>query len=123
MGKAMRKTGAIGLALAVSCCYLFGCGKTGPIPNGKYAETPGLNVFTLYEGEKRIEFYWEIKGDQARYYVSAALTYKCNIVEENNSIYFEGYTWKSAFSSVEQGAEFKYEVLYDENARSITVLR
>ena len=117
----MRKIFALFMTV-ISLCWLAGCKNKGPIPDGKYAETPGSNVFILHEDGSRIEFYFAIDGDKARYYVSAALTYKCNVVEENGKIYFEGYTWKNPFSSVVSGKEFTYEVLYDEAAKSITVL-
>ncbi len=111
----------LAMLLAAFSCLLFSCAKQGPIPNGKYAEQL-TNVYPLHEGNNRIEYYWEVDGDKARYYASAALTYKCNIIEENGVIYFEGYTWKSVFSSVEQGRAFKYEVRYDEENKSITIV-
>jgi hypothetical protein len=117
----MKKVWALFLALMSFCCFV-GCKNKGWIPDGKYAETPGSNVFTLHEADSRIEFYWEIDGVKAKYYVSAALMYKCNVVEKDGKIYFEGYTWKSPFSSHVSGREFTWEVVYDEAAKSITVL-
>lgn len=118
----MRKIWTILLVFALNFCFMAGCQNKGYIPDGKYAETLGSNVFMRHEGDSRIEFYWEIDGDKAEYYASAALVYKCNVLEKDGKIYFEGYTWKNMFSSVESGAVFEYEVLYDETTQSITVL-
>ncbi len=113
---------AVTTILCAFLCLFCACGKEGYIPDGKYADRL-TDTYVLYEGEDLIEFYWEIEGNKAEYYASRALTYKCNIVEENEVLYFEGYTWKSLFSSKEQGAVFKYRIVYDEENKSITLFK
>ena len=116
----MKKLFSILLSVICSFCFI-GCQKTGPIPNGKYADTPSGYV-SYYTENDGVEFYWEIKGDTAKHYASNALDYKAKIVEkEDGKIYFEGYKWKSFLSSIEMGSEDIYIVEYNETEKSITL--
>ena len=107
-------------ALCLLCSFCFTACQKGPIPNGKYADTPSGNV-SYYTEDDSVEFYWEIKGDTAKHYTSRALDFKAKIVEKDGYIYFEGYKWKSLFSSIEMGSEDRYIVEYNETENSITV--
>jgi hypothetical protein len=104
----------------VGVCF-SGCEKTGPIPNGKYADTPSGNI-SYYTEDHGVEFYWEVKGDEAWHYTSNSLDYKAEIEKgENGEIYFRGYKWKSFLSSTQIGSETDYVVEYNETEKSITV--
>lgn len=107
-------------ALCLLCSFCFTACQKGPIPNGKYADTPSGNV-SYYTEDDGVEFYWEIKGDTAKHYTSRSLDFKAKIVEKDGYIYFEGYKWKSLFSSIEIGSEDRYLVEYNETENSITV--
>ena len=114
--------GKIALCAAVLvACFMFGCYQPGPIPDGYYLETPGSNCF-IYQ-EDHSEYYWEVKGNKAKYYASNSLMFKCNIIEENDKIYFEGYEWLEIIGCMRLGEVFKYEVQYDEETKSITLIR
>ena len=118
----MKKLLSILLAMVcVLCSFCFvGCVNKGPIPNGKYADMAD-GCTSCYTETDGVEFYWEIKGNTAKHYVSGGLEYKAKIVEKDGQIYFEGYTWKYFFSSVECGREDRYIVEYNETENSITV--
>ena len=94
----MRKiTIAVTLFLALIMCFcgLFGCAKTGPIPNGYYCwSSAGENIYEFTESDIREFFGWEIKGDLAQRWTSGSVDYKAKIVERDGKIYFEGYKWK-----------------------------
>lgn len=75
---------------------LFGCSESGVIPNGYYclkgAVTDGY--FVLYEGDSdpRTSFCWEIEGNEARQWTSGYVSFKADIVEREDKIFFEGDT-------------------------------
>lgn len=94
---------------------LFGCSESGVIPNGCYclkgAVTDGY--FVLYEGDSdpRTSFCWEIEGNEARQRTSGYVSFKADIVEREDKIYFEGYTTGNS--------QIIYEVTYDESTESM----
>ncbi len=122
----MRKiTIAVTLFLALITCFcgLFGCAKTGPIPNGYYCwSSAGEYIYEFTESDIRESFGWEIKGDLAQRWTSSSVDYKAKIVEKDGKIYFEGYKWKKLFLTVESGRETIYEVVYNETEKSITLI-
>lgn len=102
-------------------CFMLGCYQPGPIPDGKYGGLgPDKNIF---QKDYDSEVYWLVEGNKGSYYLSGILKYKCNIMEENEKIYFEGYEWTEIIGCSNAGKIFKYEVLYDETSKSITILR
>ena len=94
---------------------LFGCSESGVIQNGYYclkgAVTDGY--FVLYEGDSdpRTSFCWEIKGNKARQWTSGYVSFKADIVEREDKIYFEGYAAGNS--------QIIYEVTYDESTESM----
>ena len=114
--------GKIALCAAVLvACFMFGCYQPGPIPDGEYGWiTPENNVF---QKDYNSEAYWRVEGNKGRYYLSGSLQYKCNIIEEKEKIYFEGYEWTEIIGCSNAGKVFKYEVQYDEETKSITLIR
>jgi len=116
------------LSIIFIVCAAFnfvGCSESGPIPDGEYlwCGEEMANTFLLSEnGHHNIGYYWEINGNKAERWVSSFVDYKGNIVEENNKIYIKGFTWKDIFSSTEMGSTMKYEVVYDEELKTITMI-
>ena len=115
---------AIGMSVAVLLCGSACKEKNGPIPNGIYFWT-GENQPRCYmwsEGKNPHGDYWEIKGDSAQHWVSGYTDYKSKIVSKDDKIFLEGYTWKEMFSRHEHGSDTKYEVIYDETVKSLTLI-
>ena len=105
--------------------------KTGPIPNGVYVYESGYFVFQ--EGLKIsqtdiFENGWEIEGDNAREYVDNWLVRKAKIVKRDGKIYFECYKWRDFFdviscSSGLHGTEDIYEIIYNEEEKTLVIIR
>ncbi|MBQ8196905.1 MAG: hypothetical protein IJZ73_02470 [Clostridia bacterium] len=110
--------------LCLGCC---GCKKTGPIPNGFYCfSSEGENIFVHTEHNIRDSYGWEIEGDKAQAWVSGTTEYKAKIVERDGKIYLECYKWRDLFDILfrkgkKQGTENVYEVIYDADAKTITL--
>lgn len=126
--KTIKKLWAVVLAVMLMLCMSFGlvgCDeKKGPIPNGNYAVVSvDEMLFKFTEKSVRDPYGWEIEGDIAEEWVSGSCDYKAKIVEKDGKIYFEGYTWKSFLSSKKRGHETVYEVVYDEGAQTITLMK
>ena len=123
--KTIKKLLTIGLAVLLMLCMsvsLVGCKKAGPIPNGYYSiKNQNESVYLFTEKDIRDRYCWVIDGDIAEEWVSGSCCYKAKIVEKDGKIYFEGYTWKSFLSSKKWGHETVYEVVYDEDAQTITL--
>ena len=130
----MKKFFTVFLSAILSFCPLFafvGCKEevgVGPIPNGTYIHNCDLerDWFVLWVGNNNSEYYLEIEGDNVDWYVSNSLDYKAKIVEKGGKIYFEGYKWASPISFFEcqkrmVGRETIYEVVYDKEAKTITI--
>ena len=108
-------------ALCISLGFV-GCKNKGPIPDGNYAVVSLETMcFEYTEKSVRDPYGFEIEGDTAKCWVSGITDYKAKIVEKDGKIYFEGYKWKELFSSYEHGRETVYEVVYDEDAKTITL--
>ena len=94
---------------------LFGCSESGVIPNGCYCPEGAVTdgYFVLYEGDSdpRTSFCWEIEGNEARQWTSGYVSFKADIVEREDKIYFEGYTTGNS--------QIIYEVTYDESTESM----
>lgn len=94
---------------------LFGCSESGVIPNDCYCPEGAVTdgYFVLYEGDSdpRMSFCWEIKGNKARQWTSGYVSFKADIVEREDKIYFEGYTTGNS--------QIIYEVTYDESTESM----
>lgn len=109
-------------------CMIFGfggCSKSGPIPDGEYVwrGEEMSNTFVLSENEHHnIGYYWDINGNTAQRWVSSYVDYKADIVVENNKIYFNGFKWNDIFSSTENGSTTRYEVIYNEELKTITTI-
>ena len=113
--------------IVILCAALnfVGCSKSGPIPDGDYVWCGNemSSTFVLSEnGHKNIGYYWEINGNTAQRWVSSYVDYKGKIVEENNKIYINGFTWKEIFSSTEMGSTTSYEIIYNEELKSIKLI-
>jgi len=114
-------------SIMIALCLggFVGCRKDeeGVIPHGVYLlqdfATP--NKFVLHEGEFHVDHYWQIKGNTVQQVISGSVEYKAKVITENEKIYFEGYTWKDKLLSRECGSNTKYEVIYDEKTKSITL--
>lgn len=118
---------AIVLTLCMSVS-LVGCKKTGPIPDGNYFwRNQNFDVFIFTENSIRTSYGWVIDGDTAEEWVSSYCNYKAKIVEKDGKLYFEGYTWKEprlgSCDTIEFGNDTKYEAVYDETTKSITLTR
>lgn len=119
------------IAFCLSC--FVGCRKEeeGVLPNGVYTtrSSETRNTFVLYEGEHpehyQCTYCWEIKGNTAQRWTSSSIDYKANIVVKDDKIYFEGCIWEEKIlfssSSHKYGSTTKYEVVYNEKAKSITL--
>ena len=101
-------------------CFFFGCEKSsGPIPNGSYyIKNQNDCTFIFTEQSIRNTYGWEIKGDNAERWISGMIDYKAKIVKKDNKIYFEGYK----FSSGTMGSDVVYEVIYNKDERTITLI-
>ena len=123
--KTIKKLWAVVLGALLMLCMSFGlvgCKKTGLIPNGYYSiKNQNETVYVFTENDMRDRYCWVIDGDIAEEWVSGSCCYKAKIVEKDGKIYFEGYTWKSFLSSKKWGHETVYEVVYDEDAQTITL--
>ncbi len=122
-----KKVSFILSIMFILCAALnfVGCSKSGPIPDGDYVwcgnETS--NTFALNEnGQHNISYYWKINGNTAQRRVSGYVDYKGKIVEENNKIYIHGFKWKDIFSYKEMGSTTNYEVVYDEQLKTIEMI-
>lgn len=119
----MKKLIKIMTSLLVSilcfCCF-FGCEKSsGPIPNGSYyIKNQNDCTFIFTEQSIHNTYGWEIKGDNAERWISGMIDYKAKVVEKDSKIYFEGYK----FSSETMGEETVYEVKYNKDEKSITLI-
>ncbi len=110
------------------CVSLVGCKKTCPIPDGNYScSNQNSDVYVFTENSIRTSYGWIIDGDTAEEWVSSYCNYKAKIVEKDGKLYFEGYTWKEprlgSCDTIEFGNNTKYEVVYDETTKSITLTR
>lgn len=129
----MKKTVKIWISfILIAICLggLLGCHKDeeGVIPNGVYgvyfeSGSETRNTFVLYEGEQNLynSYCWAIEGNTAQRWVSGSIEYKAKIIIENEKVYFEGYTWKDKLLLREFGSTAKYEVVYDEKSKSLTL--
>lgn len=127
--KKIKKIFTIGLSLLLMLCMsisLFGCKKTGLIPNGYYGMSQNEDVYILTGNDIRDSFGWVIDGDTAERWVSGSCDYKAKIVENDGKIYFKGYKWKDLLDILfrdgkEQGNSGVYIVEYDGKS-SITLV-
>ena len=127
--KKIKKIFTIGLAVLLMLCMsisLFGCKKTGLIPNGYYGMSQNEDVYILTGNDIRDSFGWVIDGDTAERWVSGSCDYKAKIVENDGKIYFKGYKWKDLLDILfrdgkEQGNSGVYIVEYDGKS-SITLV-
>lgn len=99
---------------------LAGCSSSNSIPDGDYLWDGNSHVYVKDDGNENGR--WTVKGDKAYYYFDNWNDYRCNIVKEDDKIYFEGYLWFDLLLWKKIGREFKWEVIYDEEANSITIL-
>lgn len=108
------------LLVCVMCFFCFlGCEKSGPIPNGSYyMKNQDDNTFIFTEKSIHNTYGWEIKGNNAERWISGMIEYKAKVVEKDSKIYFEGYK----FSSGTMGEETVYEVTYNKDEKSITLI-
>ena len=127
--KKIKKIFTIGLTVLLMLCMsisLFGCKKTGLIPNGYYGMSQNEDVYILTGNDIRDSFGWVIDGDTAERWVSGSCDYKAKIVENDGKIYFKGYKWKDLLDILfrdgkEQGNSGVYIVEYDGKS-SITLV-
>ena len=113
--------------MTIGMCFSFvGCKKKGPIPDGCYFATKDESRYVLIGEENKDGCCWIVEGDYAEFWVSSCLEFKCNILIENDGIYFKGYEWIDVLSTILRGEKylegkvFKCRVIYDENEQSIT---
>lgn len=117
-----------GIMLLVMAFGFVGCKestKTGPIPNGSYTMSSQENVYCFTETDIRDFFGWEIQGDTVQRWTSGSVDYKAKIVKREGKIFFEGYKWVDLLSSCtikKSGFEDTYEVVYNGNEKTITLI-
>ena len=112
----------IGVVLT-SFLWLFFTSKTNHnIPMGEYIETDyGTDTFVL-RGDNNYDYFWVIKKDTANYYASGVLTYKCDIIIDDNQMYLKGRTWFDLVFWREKGEVFLYEITYDAQDGTFTII-
>jgi len=111
-------------------CADDGSNTNGPIPNGVYVYNMA-GEFVFQEGvdpSQTNEFRsgLVIEGNYAREYIDNWLVQKSKIVERDGKIYLECYKWRDLFDILfrkgkKQGTEEVYEVIYDADAKTITL--
>ena len=127
--KKIKKLFTIGLAVLLMLCMsvsLFGCKKTGLIPNGYYGMSQNEDVYILTGNDIRDSFGWVIDGDTAEMWVSGSCDYKAKIVEKDGEIYFEGYKYRTLLDILlcggkQQGNTDVYQVTYSESRQIISL--
>ncbi len=112
------------LMLCMSICFV-GCRDSEAIellPNGNYCavySSSGVKYAYFEEGKKLpTDHYLSIKNNKVIRYVSGFDDYRAKIVEKEDKLYFEGYTWKSILWGT-QGNDNVYEIEYDEETKTI----
>ncbi len=111
------------LMLCMSVCFA-GCKGEKEIellPNGNYCliSSNEQKYHYVEEGKKLpTDHYLSIKKNKAIRYCSGVSDYRAKIVEKEDKLYFEGYTWKSLLSGT-QGNNGIYEIEYDEETKTV----
>jgi len=122
MNKKILIIGIIGVVI-ISFLWLFFTSKPNhDIPMGEYIEINyGTETYAL-RGDNGYDYFWVIKKDTAIYYASGVLTYKCDIIIEDDQIYFKGKTWFDLIFWQEKGEVFMYEITYDAQNGTFTII-
>lgn len=122
MHKKMIIIAIVGVVLTVFLWQFFTIKPNHDIPRGEYIETDyGTNMFVL-RGENKYDYFWVIKKDTALYYASGLLTYKCEIIIDEDQMYLKGITWFDLISWQEKGEVFMYEITYDAQNATFTII-
>lgn len=99
--------------------YLAGCSSSNSIPDGDYLWDGNSNVYVKDDGYENGR--WTVKGDKAYYYFDNWNDYRCNIVKKMIKFILRVIYGLICFYG-KNCREFKWEVIYDEESSSITIL-
>ncbi len=109
--------------LLANCVMFTGCKKSNPIPNGVYVDCYN-DEYQYTETADYIVSCIEVDNNKAIGKINQTTWFKCKIKTQGEQIFFEGYTWREIedLFSKKYGSNFKWEVEYDSQTKTIKVI-